>query len=130
MSPGTDTKTSERKTEVQRRRRWAPEHKIDLVKKTFEPGMTVSMVARQAGIATAQLFQWKKAYREGSLVAVCTSESDISPSELVEALRRIQQLEAALGRKTLENEMLKDAVEYGRARKWMVRSTVLPESEQ
>jgi transposase len=33
-------------TEVQRRRRWAPEQKIDLVKQTFEPGMTVSMVLR------------------------------------------------------------------------------------
>ncbi len=33
-------------TEVQRRRRWTPEQKLELVKQTFEAGMTVSMVAR------------------------------------------------------------------------------------
>ena len=37
-------------------------------------------------------------------------------------LKCINQLEAALGRKSHENEMLKEAVEYGKARKWNERS--------
>jgi transposase len=46
------------------------------------------------------LFQWKKAYTEGSLVAVGASEPVVPASEMAEALKRIKQLEAALGRKT------------------------------
>ena len=130
MSSGNNTNRIEVITEVQRRRRWTPEQKLELVKQTFEPGMTVSMVARQVGIAAAQLFQWKKAYQEGSLVAVGANEPVVPASEMVEALKRIKQLEGALGRKTLENEILKEAVEYGKARKWIARSPLLPGDEQ
>ncbi len=130
MSSGNNTNRIEVITEVQRRRRWTPEQKLELVKQTFEPGMTVSMVARQAGIAAAQLFQWKKSYQEGSLVAVGANEPVVPASEMVEALKRIKQLEGALGRKTLENEILKEAVEYGKARKWIARSPLLPGDEQ
>ena len=79
---------------------------------------------------TLTLFQWKKAYQEGSLVAVGANEPVVPASEMVEALKRIKQLEGALGRKTLENEILKEAVEYGKARKWIARSPLLPGDEQ
>ena len=42
----------------------------------MEQGMTVSLVAREAGITTSQLFQWRKAYTEGSLVAVGEARVD------------------------------------------------------
>ncbi len=35
-----------------------------------ENGMTVSLVARQHGVAASQLFLWRKQYQEGSLTAV------------------------------------------------------------
>jgi transposase len=56
-------------TSVQRRRRWTPEQKLEIVKQTNDPGNAVS-VARQHGLTAAQLFQRRKAYWEGSLVAV------------------------------------------------------------
>jgi len=34
-------------TSVQRRRRWIPEQKLEIVKQTNEPGSSVSLVARQ-----------------------------------------------------------------------------------
>ena len=49
-------------TSVQRRRRWTPEQKLEIVKKTNEPGSSVSLVAREFGLTAAQLFQWRKAY--------------------------------------------------------------------
>ena len=61
-------------TSVQRRRRWTPEQKLEIVKQTNEPGSSVSMVARQFGISAAQLFQWRKAYLQGSLMAVGANE--------------------------------------------------------
>ena len=117
-------------TSVQRRRRWTPEQKLEIVKQTNEAGNSVSMVARQFGISAAQLFQWRKAYLEGSLVAVGANETVVPASELQEAVRRIKQLEGALGRKTLENEILKEAVDFARAKKWIARSPVLPGDEQ
>ena len=74
------------------------------------------MVARQHGLTAAQLFQWRKAYLEGSLVAVGANETVVPASELQEAMRRIKQLEGALGRKTLENEILKEAVDFAKAK--------------
>ena len=117
-------------TSVQRRRRWTPEQKLEIVKQTNEPGSSVSMVARQFGITAAQLFQWRKAYLQGSLMAVGANETVVSASELQEAMRRIKQLEGALGRKTLENEILKEAVDFAKAKKWIARSPVLPGGEQ
>ena len=117
-------------TRVQRRRRWTPEQKLEIVKQTNEPGSSVSMVARQFGITAAQLFQWRKAYLQGSLMAVGSKETVVPASELQEAMRRIKQLEGALGRKTLENEILKEAVDFAKAKKWIARSPVLPGGEQ
>jgi transposase len=117
-------------TSVQRRRRWTPEQKLEIVKQTNVPGSSVSMVARQFGITAAQLFQWRKAYLQGSLMAVGANETVVPASELQEAMRRIKQLEGALGRKTLENEILKEAVDFAKAKKWIARSPVLPGGEQ
>ena len=117
-------------TSVQRRRRWTPEQKLEIVKQTNEPGNSVSIVARQFGITAAQLFQWRKAYLQGSLMAVGANETVVPASELQEAMRRIKQLEGALGRKTLENEILKEAVDFAKAKKWIARSPVLPGGEQ
>jgi transposase len=129
MSSATPTRV-EVVTSVQRRRRWTPEQKLEIVKQTNEPGNSVSMVARQFGITAAQLFQWRKAYLQGSLMAVGANETVVPASELQEAMRRIKQLEGALGRKTLENEILKEAVDFAKAKKWIARSPVLSGGEQ
>jgi transposase len=129
MSSATPTRV-EVVTSVQRRRRWTPEQKLEIVKQTNEPGSSVSMVARQFGITAAQLFQWRKAYLQGSLMAVGANETVVPASELQEAMRRIKQLEGALARKTLENEILKEAVDFAKAKKWIARSPVLPGGEQ
>ena len=107
-----------------------PSEKLALVQETYQAGKTVSLVAREAGITASQLFQWRKAYSDGSLVAVGANEPVVPASEMKEALKRIKQLEAALGRKTLENEILKEAVEYGKSRKWIAHSPLLPGDDQ
>jgi len=47
-------------TSAQRRRRWTPEQKLAIVKQTNEPSSSVSLVAREHGLTTAQLFQCRK----------------------------------------------------------------------
>jgi len=45
------------------------------VKQTNEPGSYVSLVARSHGLSAAQLFQWRKTYLEGSLVAMGANQT-------------------------------------------------------
>ncbi|MHA6829407.1 transposase, partial [Ralstonia pseudosolanacearum] len=107
-------------TGPERRRRWSVEEKLAMVRESFEPGKTVSMVARQHGVNPNQVFQWRKLYQDGSLSAVTAGEEVVPASELAEALKQVRELQRMLGKKTMENEILREAVEYGRA-KCMVR---------
>ncbi|HBA6914126.1 TPA: IS3 family transposase, partial [Escherichia coli] len=101
----------------EKRRRRTTQEKIAIVQQSFEPGMTVSLVARQHGVAASQLFLWRKQYQEGSLTAVAAGEQVVPASELAAAMKQIKELQRLLGKKTMENELLKDAVEYGRGKK-------------
>ncbi|MET4857595.1 IS3 family transposase [Escherichia coli] len=101
----------------EKRRRLTTQEKIAIVQQSFEPGMTVSLVARQHGVAASQLFLWRKQYQEGSLTAVAAGEQVVPASELAAAMKQIKELQRLLGKKTMENELLKEAVEYGRGKK-------------
>ncbi|MEW3443932.1 transposase, partial [Escherichia coli] len=46
----------------EKRRRRTTQEKIAIVQQSFEPGMTVSLVARQHGVAASQLFLWRKQF--------------------------------------------------------------------
>ena len=97
----------------EKRRRRTTQEKIAIVQQSFEPGMTVSLVARQHGVAASQLFLWRKQYQEGSLTAVAAGEQVVPASELAAAMKQIK-------------ELLKEAVEYGRAKKWIAHAPLLP----
>ncbi|EOS8154230.1 TPA: IS3 family transposase, partial [Escherichia coli] len=101
----------------EKRRRRTTQEKIAIVQQSFEPGMTVSLVARQHGVAASQLFLWRKQYQEGSLTAVAAGEQVVPASELAAAMKQIKELQRLLGKKTMENELLKEAVEYGPCKK-------------
>ena len=71
----------------EKRRRRTTQEKIAIVQQSFEPGMTVSLVARQHGVAASQLFLWRKQYQEGSLTAVAAGEQVVPASELAAAMK-------------------------------------------
>ena len=48
----------------EQRLRWSP-GKVQVVEATYEPGMSVSLIARRHDVAAKLLFQWRKLYREG-----------------------------------------------------------------
>ena len=79
-----------------RRRRWSPAEKQALVRRTYEPGMSVSLVARQEGVATSLLFQWRKLERQGALTAVSAGEAVAPASELAAARAEIAKLHRLL----------------------------------
>ena len=111
---------------AERRRRWSTAEKLAMVRETYEPGMTVSLVARRCGVNPNQLFHWRKLERVGALTAVEAGESVVPAAELDAARRQIRELQRLLGKKTLEAEILKEAMEVARERKWLARSPLLP----
>ncbi|AYZ98903.1 IS3 family transposase [Burkholderia sp. AU29985] len=104
-------------TEPERRRRRTAQEKIAIVQETLEPGASVSAVARRHGVNANQVFGWRKQYQEGSLAAVKAGETVVPASELAAAIKEIKELQRLLGKKTLEVEILKEAVEWGRFKK-------------
>jgi transposase len=110
----------------ERRRRWSAVEKVAIVHETYQPGMTVSLVARKHGINPNQVFHWRKLERVGALTAVGAGETVVPAAELEAARRQIRELQRLLGKKTLEVELLKEAVEVARERKWIARSPLLP----
>ena len=112
-------------TSDQRRRRWSAAQKQALVRRTYEPGMSVSLVARQEGVSASLLFQWRKLDRQGALAAVSAGEAVVPASELAAARAEIAKLQRILGKKTLENEILREAVEIS-VEKRIARSPLLP----
>ncbi|WP_343177341.1 IS3 family transposase [Pseudomonas sp. 4810-S13] len=101
----------------ERRRRWSTDQKLAMVRESLEPGQSVSVVARRNGINANQLFLWRKLYQDGSLSAVSADEAVVPASELTDALKQIRELQRMLGKKTMEAEILKEAVEIARSRK-------------
>lgn len=104
-------------TSVQRWRRWSVAEKVRLVEEAMQPGMSVSYVARRAGISASQLFAWKRRMLEGGHAAVEADEDVVAASRVRELEKRVRDLERMLGRKTMENEILKEAIDVARPKK-------------
>src|SRR6201996_4198709 len=109
-------------TSVQRRRRWSAEEKARMGQETYGPGMSVSLVARHHGIAPNQLFAWRRLYAEGALSAVGAGEEVVPASDYRSLQHQVRELQRLLGKKTLENEVLRDALELVQPKKRLLRS--------
>jgi transposase len=66
------------------------------------------------GIQPSQLFYWRRGMEEGALTGVDSEERVVPESELKALKDRIKRLKQVLGRKTEENEILKEAVRIAR----------------
>jgi transposase len=111
----------------ERRRRWSIDEKMAIVRESLAGAETVSTVARRHGLNANQLFQWRKLFQDGSLSAVSAGEEVVAASELTEALRQIKELQRLLGKKTVEVEILREALAIDRPKKWIARSPLLRE---
>ena len=109
-------------TSVERRRRWPAEEKARIVQETYAPGMSVSQVARQHGISPNQLFTWRRLYAEGALSAVGAGEAVVAASEYRAVQQQVRELQRLLGKKTLENEILREALDLAQPKKRLLRA--------
>ena len=111
---------------IQRRRRYTVEQKLAVLAEASQPGMTISYVGRRHGIAPSLIFGWRRRMTEGGKEAVRADDEVVASAEVRALERRIRELERVLGRKTLENEILREAVKVAHEKKLISRLPLLP----
>ena len=111
----------------ERRRRWSTAEKLAIIQETYEPDATVSLVARRHGIQPNQLFAWRQLASQGARTATAAEEEVVPASEYRALQNQVKELQRLLGKKTMEGEILKEALEIaGGPKKRMLRSISLP----
>lgn len=100
-----------------RRRRWSLSEKLKLLEEAEQSNSSISLVARRYQVAPSQLFAWRKLMLEGGEAAIDADESVVPASKAKELEGKVRQLERILGRKTLEVEMLKEALNLATQKK-------------
>ena len=104
-------------TDGGRRRRWSAAEKLRIVEETLDDRASISVVARRNGVAPNLLYRWRRLMLEGGSVAV-SEDDDVTSNKVVRQMEdRIRELERQLGRKTLEVEILREALDKSRLKK-------------
>lgn len=99
-----------------RRRRWSAADKLRIVEETLDDRASMSVVARRNGVAPNLLYRWRRLMLEGGSAAV-SEDDDVTSERVVRQLEdRIRERERQLGRKTLEAEILREALDMSRSK--------------
>jgi transposase len=100
-----------------RRRRFTAAEKQRFLQEAQSPGETMSSVSRRYGITPSLMFRWRQLQDAGALEGLHAEERVVPESEVKQLKARIRELERALGKKTMETEILKEAIEIAREKK-------------
>ena len=93
------------------RRVFSTEFKRETVQRIVTGEKTAVELSRELDIAPSVIRNWKRFAEAGATTAVQASEDVVPASQLREAYAKIRELERALGRKTMEVEILRVAQE-------------------
>jgi transposase-like protein len=92
------------------RRVWTVDQKLHILEE-LTSGIPTVEVCRKYDIDRQKIWQWRKRLRSGGK-GLLRHEGEIVPRiKYLAALKRIEELERALGRKVLENDILKKSYE-------------------
>jgi transposase len=108
-------------TSTEKRRRWSAHEKRTIVEETYQPGMSVSYIARKHGISPSQVFYWRRHMESGALAGLDFEEELFPKRKVKDLVNRVRELERLLGKKTLEIEILREAVHVAREKKLISR---------
>ena len=114
---------------IQRRRRYSLDQKLAVLAEASQPGMSISYVARRHGISPSLLFGWRRRMTEGGKEAVRADDEVVASAEVRALEKRIRELERVLGKKTLENEILREALKIAQEKKLISHVPSLTEGD-
>lgn len=103
-------------TGIARRRRFTAEQKMAIIAETMQPGVSMSYVARRHGLSPSLVFRWKSLMSQGGREAVRADDDVVPASEARRLEEKVRELERLLGRKTIEVEILKEALDLARSK--------------
>lgn len=109
-----------------RRRQWRTEQNLTIIEQSFESGETVSPTARRHGVASDLLYLWRRLLSEVGAAAVDSEEPVVGNSEVKKLEDRVRELERMRGRKTMEVEILREALSKADSKKRISRPILLP----
>ena len=69
---------------------------------------------------------WKKLMKDGGMSAIESGDEVVSASEVKALNKKVRELERMLGRKTMEAEILREALEVAQSKKLISRMPLLP----
>lgn len=93
------------------RRIFTVEFKRGVVQQILSGEKTLAEMSREIDVPAQNIREWMRRYESGATAGVKAGEDVVPASELREAQAKIRELERALGRKTMENEILRAAAE-------------------
>src|SRR5579862_6914295 len=114
---------------IQRRRRYSVDQKLAVLAEAAQPGMSISYVARRHGISPSLVFGWRRRMTEGGKEAVRADDEVVASAQVRALEKRIRELERVLGKKTLENEILREALKIAQEKKLISHLPSLPEGD-
>ena len=100
-----------------KRRRFTFDQKRALLLAAEAPGSSISEVGRRYGVAPSLLFLWRNAMENGKDKGLESGEELVPASQLRQAEAKIRELERILGKKTVQVEILEEAVRLAREKK-------------
>jgi transposase len=111
------------------RRLFSAEFKREQVARVLRKEITFAELSRELGIDQSVVRRWQHLVDRGSRTTVAADEDVVPASELRAVQLRIRDLERALGKKTMEVEILKEAVELARPKKRLLLRSHLPDKD-
>ncbi len=110
----------------EKRRRRSVQEKIAIVRRVLTRNDRVAGRQLSMALLPVSCSCGVKQYRKAQ--PRVPQENRLCPRpELASAMKQIKELQRLLGKKTMENELLKEAVEYSRQKKWIAHVPLLPE---
>lgn len=82
-------------------------------------GAAIGEIARKYGVPIQNLSKWKSLSKTATQGALKSNDEMVPANEYRKAHDEIKKLQRALGRMTLERDILKDAVDIATKKKWI-----------
>ncbi len=96
---------------VNGKRLFTAEFKREQASRVLRAEVTVAELSRELEVSPSLVRRWKQLMEDGGQTAVAAGGEVVPAYKLKEAEQRVRELERALGRKTMENEILRAAQE-------------------
>lgn len=100
------------------KRLWTVDQKKEILSE-LDKGLTPEEVSRKYELHIQTLYQWRRRYRQAGDRALRSNQEMVPLREWKKLKEENKRLQQALGKATVERDILKDAVDIATKKKWI-----------